>query len=159
MTEFDTRGTGNEFDDAGVQEELFDEERTEAAPDADAQEQDVERALGATEPGAEGPPGTGTEGADDVLEAERAEDRDPLEETEDSADYHGVFSEDLSTAAEQGNREGDEMVGEGHDNNQVADLAGDVLEVDARMEDGIEPVRDEDGISRVTDEFTGTDEA
>ncbi|MFC0672429.1 hypothetical protein [Brachybacterium hainanense] len=42
---------------------------------------------------------------------------------------------DERTAAEQGNREGDEMAAEGQDRSELADLTGDALEVDALVEE------------------------
>lgn len=81
-----------------------------------------------TEPGAEGPAGSGVEGADDILEAERehadGEDRFDMDLTDE-------LGEDDSAAAEQGNRDGDEMVSEGDDPEEVSELDGDTEDVDA----------------------------
>lgn len=81
------------------------------------------------QPGAEGPVGTGTEGADDALEADRASDaeRDAL----DMADYDDEFGQDEAAAGEQGNRDGDEMVSEGDDASEVTELTGNDDDIDA----------------------------
>ncbi|GAB2541617.1 hypothetical protein [Brachybacterium huguangmaarense] len=85
------------------------------------------------EPGADGPVGQGVEGADDILEAER-EHEDPdddLSALGGFGDVEDEFGEDDSAAAEQGNRDGDEMVSEGDDAGEVEMLDGDDADVDA----------------------------
>lgn len=77
----------------------------------DLADRDTADGLGDTEPGAEGPEGTGIEGADDVL-GDLEDDAGPI------GDASGAVSDasaDLETAADQGNREGDEMLSEGDD--------------------------------------------
>ncbi|MDO5662338.1 MAG: hypothetical protein Q4G40_06555 [Brachybacterium sp.] len=81
------------------------------------------------EPGADAPVGSGIEGADDILEAER--DHDPDDGYDETARAEDAGYEDDSAAAEQGNRDGDEMVSEGDDAREVDELAGDDLDVDA----------------------------
>lgn len=81
-----------------------------------------------TPPGAEGPVGTGVEGADDILEADRA--RDAQDASFDAADVPETLSADELTAAEQGNREGDEMVAEGNSAGENIELAGDAANLD-----------------------------
>ena len=99
------------------------------------------------EPGADGPEGTGIEGADDAL----IEDSD-VEDENDAPDLPDEFSTDSSTAAELGNRPGDEMVTEDEDDAEVAELAGDDLDVDALADDGIDGVEVIDGMPEVIDD-------
>ena len=99
------------------------------------------------EPGADGPEGTGIEGADDALvEADGADDE------LDAPDIPDEFSTDSSPAAEMGNRPGDEMVSDDEDEDEVAELAGDDLDVDALADDGIEEVAVIDGMPEVIDD-------
>ncbi|NNG18823.1 hypothetical protein HJ590_04415 [Naumannella sp. ID2617S] len=77
------------------------------------------------EPGSEGAYGTGVEGADQILEDERV--RTSGEEINEWADFDGEFGQDDSAAAEQGNRDQDEMVSEGDDPLEVDQLSGDAL--------------------------------
>lgn len=78
--------------------------------------------------GSAGPLGTGVEGADDALEDDR------LHDGEDGLDAFGTLEDgqgvDDSPAAEQGNRDGDEMVAEGEDGDEVSQLDGDDEDVD-----------------------------
>lgn len=94
--------------------------------DPDAADLEVGELDGAAEE-TSGP--DGIEGADDILEADRERDADEL--SDDAADYDLEIGEDESVAAEQGNREGDEMVSEGDDPAEVAELGGDDLDIDA----------------------------
>lgn len=71
----------------------------------------------------------GVDGADDVLEQDRERDAD--ETSDDAADYPAGFGDDDVAAAEQGNRDGDEMVSEGDDAAEVAELSGDTEDIDA----------------------------
>ncbi|MCS6711705.1 hypothetical protein JSY14_06605 [Brachybacterium sp. EF45031] len=67
------------------------------------------------EPGSEGPVGSGVEGADDILEAERAAREDGTDgnlPVGAAQSLPGGGGADDATAAEQGNREGDEMQAE-----------------------------------------------
>ncbi|UVI36843.1 hypothetical protein [Brevibacterium spongiae] len=98
------------------------------------------------EPGAEGPVGTGIEGADDALIDDTSWD----DETE-APDLDGEFDADPVAAAEQGNRDGDEMVSDGDDDFEVAELAGDDLDVDALADDDIDEVEVIDGMPEVID--------
>lgn len=109
--------------------EQYDENRTNAAdqsPSGLSEESSLEAAI---DDGAEGPRGTGVEGADDILEEGR--DRDAEDASFDRSDYPSALGEDDSAAAEQGNRDGDEMVSEGDDPEEVAELDGDDEDVDA----------------------------
>lgn len=110
------------------------------------EEREQEAFEDGTEPGAEGPIGTGVEGADDILEAERQGDDDGI----DSADLHPRFAPDEVAAAEQGNRIGDEMASGGGDAAEVAELTGDTLDVDELSDDGIRAVSDVDGLDVAT---------
>lgn len=99
------------------------------------------------EPGAEGPVGSGIEGADDALIDEAGWD--------DEADAPGLdreFDTDPVTAAEQGNRTGDEMVSDGDDDFEVDELTGDRLDVDALADDGVDSVEVIDGMPEVIDD-------
>lgn len=129
-------------------ERLADEAEAEAeSPDevlADAGIDD-QAEFGDVEPGAEGPVGTGIEGADDALLAANRQTG------ADAPDLPDTFGTDDSTAAEQGNRVGDEMVADDSDPNQVAQLAGDDLDVDALADDGIREVDVIDGMPEVID--------
>jgi hypothetical protein len=100
---------------------LSEESSLEAAIDDEDDDSDIE-------PGAEAPEGSGIEGADDILEAEResAEGEDSFD-----VDLTDELGEDDSAAAEQGNRDGDEMVSEGDDPEEVSELDGDTEDVDA----------------------------
>lgn len=102
----------------------------EAAVDEDA---DVDDPV--EQPGAAGPVGSGVEGLDDVLEAEREHDGE-----DGLGDGFGTLGDgvgiDDSAAGEQGNREGDEMVSEGDDALEVEELAGDDEDIDAVEQTG-----------------------
>lgn len=87
-----------------------------------ARDVDEDRVENATEPGAEAPAGSGIEGADDILETDRDRDRDPEDASDDAADLPDELAEDEITAAEQGNREGDEMISEGDDLEEEIEL-------------------------------------
>lgn len=132
--------------------ELDDPELNAAEDEAD----DVEADLGTipetastpfVEPGAEGPEGTGTEGADDALVEDTG-----MEDDADAPALSAEFSTDSTAAAELGNRPGDEMVSEDEDNAEVAELSGDDLDVDALADDGIEEVAVIDGMPEVIDD-------
>ncbi|GAA1869533.1 hypothetical protein GCM10009813_32620 [Brevibacterium marinum] len=130
--------------------ELFAAEVEADDVDTELDEPETDAAAGAAdivEPGAEGPDGSGIEGADDeLLDAEAPEDGN------DAPDIPGEFSSDASPAAEQGNRFGDEMVTEDQDEDEVAALAGDGLDVDALADDGVEEVAVIDGMPEVIDD-------
>lgn len=134
-------------------DELDDPELSAAEAEADDVDTDFdgdvtpdEAPAPGVEPGADGPEGTGIEGADDAL----LEDADQGEL--DAPDLPGEFSTDSSTAAELGNRPGDEMVSEDEDEAEVTELAGDDLDVDALAEDGVEEVAVIDGMPEVIDD-------
>lgn len=135
----------------------------EAAAAADAAEVDASAEYGPgggegeVEPGAEGPAGTGVEGADAAFELERREDENAQDRSYEAPDFPDELGEDLTPAAEQGNRDGDEMVAEGQDEADVAELSGDTLQVDALEDDGITPVADDDGLPQVADSFSEED--
>lgn len=99
------------------------------------------------EPGAEGPVGTGIEGADDALIDDVGWDDDA-----EAPGLDGEFDTDPVAAADQGNRAGDEMVSDGDDDFEVAELAGDDLDVDALADDDIESVDIIDGMPEVIDD-------
>ncbi|HLR45018.1 MAG TPA: hypothetical protein VK065_07510 [Brevibacterium sp.] len=86
-------------------------------------ERDAKRQLGDVEPGADGPVGTGVEGADDVL----VDADDDAGRIGDASGSPSGRAEDDAPAADQGNREGDEMVDEGDDASLASDMAGDDL--------------------------------
>lgn len=111
-------------------------------------DRDDARQLRSVEPGSEGPPGSGVEGADDVLV-------DPDDDAGEIADASGSASDmsnDLQAAAEQGHRVGDDMVSQGDDPSQVEDLSGDALNIDALADDGAERIEEVDGLPRVDGE-------
>ena len=91
---------GDELDDPEV-----------AAAEADAGQVDLDSTIDdepddiPIEPGAEGPEGTGIEGADDALVDEAG-----WEDENEAPGLSDEFNTDQSPAAEQGNRVGDEMV-------------------------------------------------
>lgn len=111
-------------------------------------DRDAARQLRSVEPGAEGPPGSGVEGADDLL----VDPEDDAGEIRDASGSASDLSNDLQAAAEQGHRVGDEMAAQGDDPSQVADLSGDELNIDALADDGAERVDDVDGLPRVDGE-------
>lgn len=125
-------------------------EDTAALAEAEAEDNDLEPEIDdgdpLAEPGADGPEGTGIEGADDAL----LEDAD--EDELDSPDSPDEFSTESATAAELGNRPGDEMVTADEDEDEVAELAGDDLDVDALADDGVEEVAVIDGMPEVIDD-------
>lgn len=122
---------------------------------AEAEAEDAEGDLGSldedpdpfVEPGSEGPEGTGVEGADDELIEDAG-----WEDENDAPALDGELDTDPVAAAEQGNRPGDEMVSDDDDDAEVADLAGDDLDVDALADDGIEEVAVIDGTPEVIDD-------
>jgi hypothetical protein len=75
--------------------------------------------MRSVEPGAEGPPGSGVEGADDAL----VESTDDAGEIGDASGSGSDLAADLQPAAEQGHRAGDEMVSDGDDPSPVEDLS------------------------------------
>ncbi|UVY84199.1 hypothetical protein NLU66_00980 [Brachybacterium sp. NBEC-018] len=85
----------------------------------------------------------GVQDADAILELER--ERDAEERTDSAADFPVELGEEDVAAAEQGNRDGDEMVAEGEDPREVAELDGDDEDVDA-FED--EPFTEDDPLRR-----------
>lgn len=98
------------------------------------------------EPGAEGPEGTGVEGADDALIGDAGWD-----DEQEAPALAGDLDTDSIAAAEQGNRDGDEMVSYGDDDAEVAQLSGDDLDVDALADDGIEEIDVIDGMPETID--------
>lgn len=97
--------TADELDDPELNaaEAEADDVDPELDPDLDVEPIDAE-------PGADGPEGTGIEGADDAL-LEDSGEGDEL----DAPDISGEFSTDSATAADLGNRPGDEMLTEDED--------------------------------------------
>ena len=136
-----------ELDEPTLDEPTADElgavEDTAALAEAEAEDNDLEPEPDDedpfVEPGADGPEGTGIEGADDALIEDAG-----WEDENDAPDLDGEFDTDPIAAAEQGNRPGDEMVSDDDDGDEVAELAGDDLDVDALSEDGLDTVLDED---------------
>ena len=137
--------------DEPTADELDDPELNAAEAEADQVDADSgideEPAEAPVEPGAEGPEGTGIEGADDVLVDDAG-----WEDENEAPDLSDEFNTDQSPAAEQGNRVGDEMVSEGDDDFEVAELDGDDLNVDALADDGTEEVSVIDGMPEVIDD-------
>ncbi|SMX74599.1 hypothetical protein [Brevibacterium antiquum] len=130
--------TADELDDPELNAAEAEADDVDTALDADV-ESDAE-ASPLVEPGADGPEGTGIEGADDALLEDSGED-DEL----DAPDISGEFSTDSTTAAELGNRPGDEMVSDDEDEAEVAELAGDDLDVDALAGDDLDALADGGG--------------
>ncbi|PWH07359.1 hypothetical protein DEO23_01560 [Brachybacterium endophyticum] len=99
--------------------ELSEESSMEAAVDDD---EDADPDAPDTEAEDQGP------STDDILETER-----PHAEDEEAAEVGltDELTEDDSAAAEQGNRDGDEMVSEGEDPEEVSELGGDTEDIDA----------------------------
>lgn len=134
--------TGDELDDPEL-----------AAAEAEAEQVDLDSTIDdepddiPIEPGAEGPEGTGIEGADDALVDEAG-----WEDENEAPGLSDEFNTDQSPAAEQGNRLGDEMVSDDDDEFEVAELDGDDLNVDALADDGTEEVSVIDGIPEVIDD-------
>lgn len=126
-------------------------EETADAAEADAEDPDFEADSEEEdepyiEPGAEGPEGTGIEGADDALIEDAGWD-----DEQDAPALDGDLDTDPIAAAEQGNRDGDEMVSYGDDDSEVAELSGDDLDVDALASDGVEEVDVIDGMPETID--------
>ena len=148
--EFDTEETEEDnAEPTGV--DLDGLEETADAAEADAEDPDFEADSEEEdepyiEPGAEGPEGTGIEGADDALIDDAGWD-----DEQDAPALDGDLDTDPITAAEQGNREGDEMVSEGDAASEVAELSGDDLDVDALADDGVEEVDVIDGMPETID--------
>ena len=134
--------TGDELDDPEL-----------AAAEAEAEQVDLDSTIDdepddiPIEPGAEGPEGTGIEGADDALVDEAG-----WEDENEAPGLSDEFNTDQSPAAEQGNRLGDEMVSDDDDEFEVAELDGDDLNVDALADDGTEEVSVIDGVPEVIDD-------
>ena len=134
--------TGDELDDPEL-----------AAAEAEAEQVDLDSTIAdepddvPIEPGAEGPEGTGIEGADDALVDEAG-----WEDENEAPGLSDEFNTDQSPAAEQGNRLGDEMVSDDDDEFEVAELDGDDLNVDALADDGTEEVSVIDGMPEVIDD-------
>lgn len=156
MSEFDTDPTQWQDDDLTLDEptadELDDPELDAVEADAEDLDSDLETDPDGqdgpfVEPGADGPEGTGIEGADDVLVDDAG-----WEDENEAPDLSDEFNTDQSPAAEQGNRVGDEMVSEGDDDFEVAELDGDDLDVDALADDGTEEVSVIDGMPEVIDD-------
>lgn len=124
-----------------------------AAAEAEAEQVDLDSTIDdepddiPIEPGAEGPEGTGIEGADDALVDEAG-----WEDENEAPGLSDEFNTDQSPAAEQGNRLGDEMVSDDDDEFEVAELDGDDLNVDALADDGTEEVSVIDGMPEVIDD-------
>ena len=126
-------------------------EETADAAEADAEDPDFEADSEEEdepyiEPGAEGPEGTGIEGADDALIDDAGWD-----DEQDAPALDGDLDTDPITAAEQGNRDGDEMGSYGDDDSEGAELSGDDLDVDALADDGVEEVDVIDGMPETID--------
>ena len=151
----------DEFDEEEIEEddaeptgvELDGLESTADAAEAEAETDDFDEIEDEdsddkpyVEPGAEGPEGTGVEGADDALIEDAGWD-----EEQDAPALDGDLDTDPITAAEQGNRDGDDMVSYGDDDSEVAELSGDDLDVDALADDGIEEVDVIDGMPETID--------
>ncbi|KHS53279.1 hypothetical protein [Brevibacterium linens] len=134
--------TGDELDDPEL-----------AAAEAEAEQVDLDSTIDdepddiPIEPGAEGPEGTGIEGADDALVDEAG-----WEDENEAPGLSDEFNTDQSPAAEQGNRLGDEMVSDDDDEFEVAELDGDDLNVAALADDGTEEVSVIDGMPEVIDD-------
>ena len=134
--------TGDELDDPEL-----------AAAEAEAEQVDLDSTIDdepddiPIEPGAEGPEGTGIEGADDALVDEAG-----WEDENEAPGLSDEFNTDQSPAAEQGNRLGDEMVSDDDDEFEVAELDGDDLNVDALADDGTEEGSVIDGMPEVIDD-------
>lgn len=138
--------------DEPTADELDDPELNAAEAEAEDVETDLESDTGSSsgppvEPGSEGPEGTGIEGADDELM-----DAQDMESGNAAPDIPDEFSTDSTPAAEQGNRRSDHMISEDQDEAEVAELAGDDLDVDALADDGITEVADIDGTPEVIDD-------
>lgn len=82
-------------------------------------DRDAARQMHSVEPGAEGPPGSGIEDADDALVVSSDDAGEILDASGDTSD----LAADLEPAAEQGHRAGDDMVADGDDPPQVKDLS------------------------------------
>lgn len=156
MSEFETDPTQWQDDDLTLDEptadELDDPELDAVEADAEDLDADLETDPDGqdepfVEPGADGPEGTGIEGADDTLIEDAGWD-----DENDAPGLDGELDTDPTTAAEQGNRPGDEMVSSGDDDAEVAELDGDDLDVDALSDDGIEEVSVVDGMPEVIDD-------
>ncbi|SDT11520.1 hypothetical protein SAMN04489752_3400 [Brevibacterium siliguriense] len=160
MSEFDSEGADRLEDDPilgdpelgePTGDELDDPEL--AAAEAEAEQVDLDSSIddepadAPVEPGAEGPEGTGIEGADDALVDDAG-----WEDENEAPGLSDEFNTDQSPAAEQGNRVGDEMVSDDEDEFEVAELDGDDLNVDALAEDGTEEVSVIDGMPEVIDD-------
>lgn len=139
--------TADDLDDPELSAAEAEADQVDIDADIDADIDDDGPAEAAVEPGADGPEGTGVEGADDAL-IEGA----GWEDENEAPDLSDEFNTDQSPAAEQGNRVGDEMVSEGDDDFEVAELDGDDLDVDALADDGIEEVSVIDGMPEVIDD-------
>ena len=100
--------TADELDDPELN--AAEAEADDVDTDLDAGAEPEEGSASLVEPGADGPEGTGIEGADDAL-LEDSGEGDEL----DAPDISGEFSTDSATAADLGNRPGDEMVTEDED--------------------------------------------
>jgi hypothetical protein len=133
--------------------ELSEESSLESA--IDEGDEDDDASTPRVEPGAEAPEGSGIEGADEILEEER--DRDAEDDSFEDPDYPSDLGEDQSTAAEQGNRDGDEMVSEGDDVQEVSELDGDAEDIDTvgGLEDEIVDAVDLDGTDGGEDPLAG----
>ncbi|RBP62815.1 hypothetical protein DFO66_11381 [Brevibacterium sanguinis] len=122
-------------------------------PDDPMDVQDNPDAEPYVEPGAEGPVGTGVEGADDALLEDTDWDQGDREMFDDNApEMPTELSMDETPAAEQGNRVGDEMAAEGLDDAEVAELSGDDANIEALADDGVEQVDVIDGMPEVIDD-------
>lgn len=132
----------------GEIQDAADEAAEPSSIDDELADRDEARRLNQVEPGSEGPAGTGIEGADDGL-GETSDDAGPIR---DASGYASDHSEDLQSAAEQGNRAGDEMTSADLDDAEATDLAGDDLGVDALADDDTERVDSVDGLRTVDGE-------
>lgn len=133
---------------SGEIQDAADEAAVAPSIDDELVDRDEARRLDRVEPRAEGPTGTGIEGAEDGL-GDPSDDAGPIR---DASGYASDSSEDLQSAAEQGNRSGDEMTSTDLDGAEATDLAGDDLDVDALADDDTERVDSVDGLRTVDGE-------
>lgn len=140
------RSTEDDFDPT-ADDVSFEIEGDDDLADLDADDEGDE--FDGIEPGSEGAYGTGVEGADQIMEDERV--RASGDEINEWADFGDEFGEDDSAAAEQGNRDQDEMISEGDSLREVEQLSGDDWNVDT-VGDSDVPA-DERRLAEGTDRF------
>lgn len=93
----------------------------------------------------------GVENADSILELEREEHRDASTRADYAPDFPRDLGEEDLAAAEQGNRDGDEMASEGDDPYELSELSGDDEDVDALGDSDGHGPREGGGDSRGSD--------